>query len=151
MSDRDEVRKLAEEILRLAGPTTHLNYPAQLDKAERRLLAFLAQREATDWQSEYVKVVARYDDVVTAIQAQLHRALGEGARLREALSLVAPITAEALSASPLSERAGAVIGDSLACHDAGLSFSSEDSEELVWKWKDSVAKLSHELSFGGQR
>lgn len=130
MSDRDEVRGLAREILRLAGPTTHLNYPAQLDDAERRLLAFLAQREA-------------------ALQAQLHRALGEGARLREALSLVAPITAEALSASPLSERAGAVLAAALkwrsAREKAYDSLLSPEIADARYEYEAAVDALRAEL------
>ena len=132
MSDRerDEVRALAEEIAINCYPVGGSTQEKLINFAEDKVRAFLADRDSylpRVAPEAHSAAVYRAEQREAALQAQLHRALGEGARLRGAVKGIAGrhrqnhimqfggcktcgLIDSALAASPLSERAGAVIG-----------------------------------------
>lgn len=160
MSDRTDpgVRKLAEEITQeIYGAGASLEVVNSITDGE-------AARTLARWESRLAQREA-------ALQAQLHRALGEGAGLRqvaeraereitERLDTEYEVTGDranlallrsALSASPLSERAGAVLEEARSldarASDPGCQFLvASDLNKL----HDLLVALQTELEKGGE-
>lgn len=194
MSDRSQdqgMRRLVEEIAHAYKrelPTFALvDLPATEDLIEPLITAFLAEREgeARDREASLQMSVStnlasqRSEEENAALQAQLHRALGELGQLRGALETLgrepcdacggggehsaACVVGRALSASPLSERAGAVIGASAEETDAErereacIKAGGIATRELDWgrlplasdARRDAVDALRDELAKGG--